>query len=518
MRYVVTADQMRALDRATIDEIGLPGVVLMENAGRAVADAVCDSLAAARPSALVEGVGADSSVAVVCGAGNNGGDGYVVARILRERGVHATAFLVADPEQVAGDAAIHLGVFEQIGGVAVSIAAPSALAEHRDAIESATVVVDAVFGTGLAREVEGHARAVIETINRSRGAVVAVDIPSGLCADTGRELGLAVRADLTVTIALHKIATASEPGFARCGDIEVAPIGIPVELAAAEGIVVGLVERSDLAPIPHPGLLDHKANRGHLLLVAGSPGKRGAARLAAMAALRSGAGLVTVAAPGIDSDVMPDPVMTAELDSAANGRLVALRSLAKGKRAIAIGPGMPTDDGARSTVLGALAELEVPLIIDADGLNHIGTDLEKVADSTAPVILTPHPGEAARLLGSTTADVQRDRIAGARELARRTRAVVVLKGARTLVCDGIAGDEFVTINPTGNPGLATAGSGDVLTGIIAALVGQGINLGEAARLGVYLHGVAGDVAARDLGALSVCASDLIAALPEALSF
>ncbi|HTM23532.1 MAG TPA: NAD(P)H-hydrate dehydratase, partial [Kofleriaceae bacterium] len=296
--------------------------------------------------------------------------------------------------------------------------------------------------------------------------------------------------------------------------VSVADIGIPRELAQAQGVRLALLEAADaaqLAPAPTP--LEHKNSRGHCLVVAGSPGKRGAARLTAWAALRAGAGLVTLATDDPDQP-LADPLMTAALVSgpAAADRLAAL---AGDKRALAIGPGMDTGPEGRALVLAALERLELPLVIDADGLNHLAGSLELVAAAAPPVVLTPHPGEAARLLGATTADIERDRVAAVRELAARSGAVVVLKGARTLVCDGIAGDGFVTINPTGNPALATAGSGDVLTGVIAGLCAQGLGPAEAARLGVYAHGAAADLLAADLGR-GTTATDLADAVPRAM--
>lgn len=509
MRYIVTAEQMRALDAATIDEIGLPGAVLMENAGRRVADVILADLGAHA---------VEAHVAVVCGGGNNGGDGYVIARVLRERGVSASVYIARDPAAISGDARTHLDVYEQVGGVAYEIANIESLGEHRDAIEGADVVVDAVFGTGLDRPVTGHLAAVIELINRATGVRIAVDIPSGLSADTGQVLGIAVVAHRTVTLAFHKIGTAVSPGFARCGHTIVAEIGIPRQLAQAHGVSTALLERDDVAPFL-TGLsdIDHKGTRGHALLVAGSPGKRGAARLAAWAALRTGAGLVTLAAPPGKTEIAaPDPVMTEYLDPDEDGAIARLVGLACDKRAVAIGPGMPTSEAGRALVFGALAELDVPLVLDADALNHVHTDVERVASARPPVVLTPHPGEAARLLGCTTAEVQADRVEVARLLADRARSVVVLKGARTVVCDGISNDGFVTVNTTGNPGLATAGSGDVLTGVITALIAQGTAPADAARLGVWLHGRAGDLAAAALGPRSVTASDVIDELPEAL--
>jgi NAD(P)H-hydrate epimerase len=308
-------------------------------------------------------------------------------------------------------------------------------------------------------------------------------------------------------MAFLKVGITVAPGFARAGEVTVAAIGIPRELAQTQGIRVGLLEPADVAAwVPRADPLEHKNRRGHCLVIGGSPGKRGAARLTAAAALRAGAGLVTLASDAVDQP-LPDPIMTAALDRPGD--------LARGKAAVAIGPGMATGPEGRGLVVAALAEVEAPLVIDADGLNHLAGHLDEVAAAGPPVVLTPHPGEAARLLGSTAAEIERDRIAAVRELASRSRAVVVLKGARTLVCDGIAGDGFVTVNPTGNPGLATAGSGDVLTGVIAGLCAQGVPPAEAARLGVWVHGAAADLLAAELGR-GMNASDIADAIARAV--
>ncbi|HTE53642.1 MAG TPA: NAD(P)H-hydrate dehydratase [Kofleriaceae bacterium] len=503
MLHVVTSAEMRAIDAATIEGIGLPGAVLMENAGRAVVAVVQEELA--------RGGGA---VAVVCGAGNNGGDGHVVARVLRQLGASVALYLAAPRSAVRGDALVHLAAYENTGGVVASIAEPGQLAEHRPAIEQAAVVVDALFGIGLARPIEGHLAAIIHCINRARGRIVAVDIPSGLSADSGEVLGAAVAAHRTVTMAFLKVGLAVAPGLARAGRVEVAEIGIPVELATAHGIHLARLEAADLVgTLPRAGLLDHKNRRGHALVVAGGPGKRGAARLTSMAALRAGAGLVTLAWEGREVPA-PDPIMTAELDADAADAVERLVALAGGKRAIAIGPGMPTGEGGKALVRAALQRIEVPMVLDADALNHVAGELDRVAGSRAPVIMTPHPGEAARLLGVSTAVIERDRVGAVRELAERSRAVVVLKGAGTLVCDGEATDGFVTINPTGGPALATAGSGDVLTGVVAGLLAQGLTPADAARTGVFVHGLAGEACAERLGASGATASDVLDAVPR----
>jgi len=494
MRPVVTTAEMRALDRATIDDVGLPAVTLMETAGRAVADAALRMLGSER-----------GHVAVVCGPGNNGGDGFVAARMLRDRGVDAVVYLAAPRDAVVGDARAHLGILERAGGIVRMLATPEQLAALDARVIDAALVIDALFGVGLARPIEGHLAEVV-TMMLMAERVLAVDIPSGVDADTGKTLGTAVIAERTVTMGALKIALVGAPGFARCGEIEVADIGIPAALIASTNVGVGVVEAGDIARcLPHPQALDHKGRRGHVLVVGGSPGMRGAGRLAASAVLRAGAGLCTLAAEGILE--APDSVMTRSL--AAGGKIAALIA---GKAAVVIGPGLGGTPSAAAWVAEVLAA-GVPAVLDADALNVLAANLGAIASAAGPIVITPHPGEAARLLGCTSAEIEADRITAVRGLAAKTRAVVVLKGARTLVCDGGSSDGLCSINPTGGPALATGGSGDVLAGTIAALLAQGLSAGDAARAGVFVHGAAGDALAQHHGDRGVVSSDL----PEAIA-
>ncbi len=497
MRPVVTAEAMRALDRATIDELGLPALTLMETAGRAVAEAALRMLAAAR-----------GHVMVVCGAGNNGGDGFVAARVLRDRGVDAVVYLAAARDAIRGDARAHLEILERAGGVVRMITTPHELAALDGLVIDAALVIDALFGTGLTRPIDGHLAEVV-TMMLMAARVLAVDIPSGLDADTGRELGAAVIAERTVTMAALKIALVSSPGFARCGEVEVVDIGIPPARIASAGVGIGVVEPSDVERwLPQAQWLDHKGRRGHVLIIGGSPGMRGAGRLAAVAALRAGAGLCTLAADG-EHDA-PDSVMTRALAAGA-----PLAGLLGGKAAIVIGPGLGNTKSSAARTLEVLAA-GVPAVLDADALNGLAGDCASIARAAGPIVLTPHPGEASRLLGITVAKIEADRIEAARMLAGKTRAVVVLKGARTIVCDGTSDDRQCSINPTGGPSLATGGSGDVLSGTIGALIAQGLSAVDAARAGVFVHGAAGDDLARRHGERGVLSSDLPEAIASAI--
>jgi NAD(P)H-hydrate epimerase len=491
---------MRALDRATIEDIGLPAVTLMETAGRAVAHVAME---------MLEGVD-HPHVAVVCGPGNNGGDGFVAARVLRDLGLDAVVYLAVARSSIRGDAATHLAILERAGGVVRMIDGPHELGELGDAIAGAELVVDALFGVGLARPIEGHLADVVSLVNHAQRRL-AVDIPSGVDADTGRVLGTCVDADTTVTMGALKIAHASAPGFAHCGAVDVADIGVPTGLVATQAVRAGLVEERDVASwLPRADLLDHKGRRGHVVIIGGMPGMRGAGRLCANGALRSGAGLVTLATAG--EVVADDSVMTRALPT-------NLGDLLAGKSAVVIGPGLGQSEPAAGWVGEVLAS-GIPAVLDADALNLIAGIVEAAEKAPGPLVLTPHPGEAARLLGTTAAEVEADRLAAARALASRAKAIVVLKGARTIVCDGTLGDDYCSINPTGGPALATGGSGDVLSGMIGALLAQGVPAPDAARAAVYVHGLAGERLAAEHGRRGVVSSDLplaIAGVIDAIS-
>jgi NAD(P)H-hydrate epimerase len=447
-------------------------------------------------------LGSKATVAVVCGPGNNGGDGFVIARVLRSHGVDAIAYVTVDRSKLKGDAKAHFDVLERSGGVIFSIATPAELEARRDAIAQSDLAVDALFGIGLDRPVAGHEAAVIAAINRAPQRL-AVDVPSGLHTDTGKTLGVAVEAHRTVTMAALKPVLVSSPGFAQCGDITVCDIGVPPALINATH--AGLVEQADVERwLPAISLLDHKGRRGHLVVVSGQPEMRGAGRLAADAGLRTGAGLVTLVGTG--AITAADSVMTKELRHPAE-----LAGFLEGKSAVVVGPGLGTGSMALAMVTQVLAT-GVPAVLDADALNLISETPTLLASAAGPIVITPHPGEAARLLDRTTQEIEADRLGAARALAAQTRAVVVLKGARTITCDGTLGDEYCAINSTGGPALATAGSGDVLSGAIGALIAQGCSPVDAARAAVYVHGLAGDELAKVHGVRGVVSSDLPAAL------
>jgi hydroxyethylthiazole kinase-like uncharacterized protein yjeF len=507
---VFSAEQMRAADRAACERFGIPSLLLMENAGRGVAELVLARAAARRR--------AGDNVAIVCGSGANGGDGFVAARHLAQRGVDVRVFLCAPRSRLEGDAAIALGALERVR--AVSIEDGSAWADEltwRSGFEGASVIVDAIFGIGLRDDVEGVPRAAIAAMNQSRAYKIAVDIPSGLDADTGRVHGVAFEADLTATMGARKLGLALD-ATAPVGVVEIVDLGVPLSAPPDAGPLCHWTDGPTLrADLPVKGATAHKGKAGHLLIVAGSAGKTGAALLAGRAALRAGVGLVTLASTAAGQTALDTKVveiMTARYtdgeDADPRTSAGALAALAVRMNAVAIGPGIPTGPSMRGVVRELASRLAVPMVIDADGLNLIGSDIVRVLSiAQAPRVLTPHPGEMSRLMSRPVEEIQANRVGAARQVAERTNAIVVLKGARTLVA---APDGTVFINPTACGALATAGSGDVLTGLIGAFLAQGVEPLAAARAAVFIHGAAGEAVAERMGS-GLAAGDL----PDAIA-
>jgi NAD(P)H-hydrate epimerase len=489
---------MRALDRWTIEH-GTPGPVLMERAGAGAARVLRERLRRRRGPALV-----------VAGRGNNGGDGFVVARHLRRARIPVEVWLAARPGEVRGDAAAMLAAWR--GAVNELTEAPHVEA-LRGRLARAAVVVDALFGTGLNAPVTGLAAAVIEAMNACGAPVVAIDVASGLSADTGLPLGTAVRATVTATFGFPKVGQVIHPGVEHTGLLAVVDIGIPPAAVAAVAPRTRVLEAEEVGLLLPPRPRDaHKGVFGHALVIAGSPGKTGAALLAAEAAVRAGAGLTTLAVPPelqVVCEGHVREVMTAALpdDTDGLGELLAVPS------AVVCGPGLGQGGRARALVAHVVRRCRMPLVLDADGLNLVArTHLLRARP--APTIVTPHPGEMARLLGTDAAHVQADRLGAARRLAGAEGVVAVLKGARTIVAtpDGAA-----AICPTGNPGMASGGTGDVLAGVIGALLAQGLAPVDAATLGAFAHGAAGDAVASRRGEVGLIARDIIAELPPTLA-
>ncbi len=510
---LVSAEEMRQLDAHTIHELGVDGDLLMESAGRAVTEEVLGALAE-------EGIGREGRVLVLCGSGNNGGDGLVVARQLHLLDIAVQVLVTRNPEELAGDAAANARRAEKLG---IRLEVVKEGSDTLAAIYSADVIVDAIFGTGLAREVQGTAAALIEQVNElaDEVCVVAVDLPSGLHADTGQRLGVAVQAARTVTIGSPKLGLALEPGRSLAGAVSVARIGIADEAA-------GCVPRARLWTPAYAGSVlparpreDHKGRFGHVLIAAGSEGKTGAAALAAGAAGRSGAGLVTLACPSGLNDVlevkctesMTSPLPQTETRSLAYAAEAPLLALAEGKSCIALGPGIGQEAETVALVQAVVPQIAQPLVIDADGLNALVGQLELVRVRSAATVLTPHPGEAARLLDMESAAINADRVGAARTLAERSGAIVLLKGAGSVIASP---DGEVIVNPTGGPALGSGGTGDVLTGVVAGFLAQDLPALEAAALAAWVHGQAGDRIAARQGDAGLQAEDLLGELPPTM--
>jgi NAD(P)H-hydrate epimerase len=511
MLAVFTADEMRAVDRRAIGELGIPGATLMENAGRGAAD--CIQAALADLGLPRRGV----RVAVVCGKGGNGGDGFVAARWLRRAGHRVEVFLLAAPEEVRGDAALKLRQLERGGMRARRVDDAATLARP---LAAAQLVVDAILGTGARGAPEALAAAAIERINASGRPVVALDVPSGLSADTGVATGPVVRAVLTPTFAGVKRGLVEGIGPTLAGRVVVVDIGVP-RADAERGVATFLLEAADVARhFPPRPREHHKGSYGHLLVVAGSVGKTGAAALAARGALRAGAGLVTVATaasaqPVIASlllEAMSQPLAETGAHTVALKARDVLGELAERRDAVTLGPGLGLDDETQALARSLVFECPRPMVVDADALTALAGHLDRLRGVPAARCLTPHPGEMARMLGASVADVQRDRVATVRQFATTWATPVVLKGATSAI--GLP-DGRVLLNPTGNPGMASGGTGDVLAGVLGAFLARGLDAAAALGAGVYLHGLAGDVAAGRVGEESLIAGDVIEALPEA---
>ncbi len=516
MKPLLTAAQMRRCDARAIEEARVPGLVLMENAGQGTFVEIASRL---------ETLGG-SKVVLVCGKGNNGGDGFVLGRHLCNAGAQVRAYLFGKKAQVKGDARANLDAFVGVGGDLVEDAGKApAMEELRADLWDCDVAADALLGTGLEKDVEGEFARAIALLNESPCIVVSLDIPSGICSDSGAVRGAAVEADLTCTYGAFKVGQWQYPGRERCGELVEIPISIPPPFYEAAGPNHFLLSAGDV----WPGLLSrppdaHKGHFGHLLVVAGSHGKSGAAVLSCLGAHRVGAGLVTLAVPrSLEAVAAPQSpeTMTALLDENSAGGISeksagAILDLLKDRSGLLLGPGIPTDPETGRSLQHVLERAQGPLVIDADGLNLLAkAALRPGGLSSKQVIVTPHPGEMARLLGKKAADVQAARIEMARAYATQEKVICVLKGAGTVVA---APDGAVYISPFGNPGLASGGTGDVLAGMIAGILAQeGPSPLEAACSGVILHGLSADrIAGRRGAEAGLLAGDVALEIPAVL--
>jgi len=510
---VVTADEMRRIDRMTIEDVGIPGHVLMERAGVAVAR-------------RIQEIFEKRKTIVLAGGGNNGGDGIVTARELFNHGWNVRVLMLIKEDRLSPDCLTQFRIAKK-AGVPV---------EFRSEITASdlhgSIVVDALLGTGLNKSIEGSMAKVIEVLNNSGVPVVSIDVPSGISSDTGQIMGIAVRADYTVTFGLPKRGHLLYPGAEYAGRLFIEDIGFLEESLNSRELKVELLEINRIRSlIPKRRRYSHKGDYGHVFIVAGSRGKTGAAIMAARACLRTGAGLVTIGVPESLVTVFESRVteeMTLPLPDTGNGSLsaragkVILDFLSTKGDVLCIGPGIGVSDDIERMVSDMIGSINVPVVIDADAINSIH-DLRVLRGCRSQVVMTPHPGEMARLISKTESPgkglkeiikaIEEDRINTALNFASDNGLFLVLKGVPTIIANP-EGDVF--INPTGNPGMATAGTGDVLTGMIGSLIGQGLNALNASILAVYIHGLAGDIAKERKGEQSLIASDIIEAIPEAI--
>jgi hydroxyethylthiazole kinase-like uncharacterized protein yjeF len=507
--YLVTASEMQVMDRQTIDAYGISSLVLMENAGRGATRMMMDLF----PETAGKRIG------IVAGKGNNGGDGFVMARYLYHWGAQPTVYLLGEASKVKGDAAVNLNLLAPLTVPVLELPDETAFNANMTSLTRQQFWIDAILGTGLTSDVQGYYRKVITFLNDTRQSIFSVDISSGLDSESGRPQGCCLQAAATATFGFPKIGQVVYPGVDFTGRLGVIDIGIPAHVREAVAPQQALITPAAVAAsiVPRPPDA-HKGTAGHLAVLAGSRGKSGAAAMTAMSAMKIGSGLVTLGTPRSLNPVLETlllEVMTVPLAEADGGVLAAagasqLDTLLAGKTALALGPGMGTADTTRQLLGNLLPMIDVPVVIDADGLNLLADHPEMLKAIEAPVIITPHPGEMARLTGVSVTDIQHDRIGSARELARRLTVYVVLKGARTVVAHP---DGTVFVNPTGNAGMASGGMGDVLTGIIGGLLAQGYAPDHAAQIGVFLHGAAADAVARDQGRIGYLATQVMEALP-----
>lgn len=500
---------MAAIDAYAINELGIPGIVLMENAALKVVEEAAKMLGGLRSRRIL----------LLAGKGNNGGDAFAAARHLRNKGSEVIIYITAKQEEVSGDAGTNLAIAGKTGIQIVELPACSDLSKFSEDISKADLIIDGILGTGFKGELSGLIKAVAGLVNSSPGRVLSIDIPSGVDGGTGRVEGLCIKAERTVTFCLPKVGLVLHPGCDYTGELIVADIGIPEEAIKKQNIKLFTIDSNMISSvIPERKADSNKGSYGRILVISGSTGMTGSGCLCAGAALRSGAGLVYLGVPAslapIYSSAILEPVIlpledygTGRVSKACMGKL--LEHLGR-MDAAAIGPGLSTGESVPEVIYSVIENTGVPLVIDADALNSIAVNINILKRLKATAVITPHPGEMARLLGTDIRKVQEDRLGAAVNFAAEWGVIVVLKGSRTIIAfpDGRA-----YINTGGNPGMATAGTGDVLTGIIAGLAGQGMSPEQAAVAGVYLHAAAGDAAALRKGMHGMVAGDLLEELP-----
>jgi len=511
---VVTAQEMKAIDQFTIKEIGIPGIVLMENAGRGAFNHI--------KSYFLDHI-RRGAIGVLCGKGNNGGDGLVIARYLYEEGYLVKVFLFGQKSEVKGEASANLKIAERLNLPIIECLDESQWLKAREYLIACNLIIDAMLGTGLKSEVRGLIRNAIDFLNNTfPGFVVAVDIPTGLSSDTGYPLGDAVKADLTITFGLPKIGQIVYPGADYVGILEIVDIGIPPRILA-DFSLNHLVTNEDVKHILRPRQKAiHKGQAGHVLVLAGSPGKTGAATLTCLGALRAGTGLVTLGIPKSLNPILEvklTEAMTLPLPETKDATFSpksweAIESSGLRYNVICLGPGMSTHSAVETLVKKVITADQTPLVIDADGLNILANNLDILRQKKGEVVITPHPGEMSRLTKVPTETVLKSKLDLTRELAQTYQLIVVLKMAHTLIATP---DGEIFINSTGNPAMASGGMGDILTGIIGGFIAQGYSAKEASILGVFLHGLAADLWLKNHSEAGLLASEVADYLPLARS-
>ncbi|UWV47216.1 NAD(P)H-hydrate dehydratase [Acetivibrio thermocellus] len=509
---VVTPVQMREIDSYTINKVGIPGIVLMENAAVRVTDEILKDY-----GSLV-----NKNIVLLAGKGNNGGDAFAIARHLCNKGANTVVFILAAKKDISGDARINLDILENMGVETVEVLEGNDLTDMEKRLERADLVVDGIFGTGLKGGVKGFRGNVIKLVNQKNKPVIAVDIPSGVDGETGEIEGECIKAYKTVTFGYPKFGHFLHPGCEFVGELVVADISIPDSVAQNFDIKSYVTDKETVSRlIPGRKADSNKGDYGRVLIITGSTGMTGAGCLAGTASLRSGTGLLYLGVPKTLSFIYEcnlTEAVTLPLEDENKGFLTKecipmLLEYMEKMDAVAIGPGLSTKEDVEDVVFSVVENCKVPMVIDADGLNLISRNLPVLKKARAPVVLTPHPGEMARLTGLSIGEIQKRRVGTAREFSEKWGVTTVLKGAKTVVASY---DGRVFINPTGNSGMSTGGTGDVLTGIIASFIGQGLDPVDAAVAGVYLHGLCGDRVANVKGEHGLVAGDLAEEIPYAI--
>jgi NAD(P)H-hydrate epimerase len=500
---------MRLIDKVTIEKFGIPGRVLMENAGREAVKIFEKTFEKSL----------NKKIAVAACSGNNGGDGFVIARYLFSYGYDITLFLFSDPKKIKGEAKDNFKLLQSLDMPIIIADTPKKFNNYKKIMDTADIWIDAMLGTGLKYRVKEHIKNIIEYINSLKKPIFAIDMPSGLNLDAGLPNGASIKADYTVAFGLAKTGQKLYPGAKYTGKLKVADIGIPPRVIKEASLKTRLITQDYIKSKFLQKEPDaHKGDCGHLFIIAGSEGKTGAAILTAKAASRSGAGLVTMAVPESVNRTIESCVteaMTCPLPETSKKIIKIeafniIKKFLKGKNCIAAGPGLGTENNVKKLIYKLIEEAEVPMVIDADALNAVSENPEILKKAKAPLILTPHPKEMARLIKKDVRHVCEKKIDTAKKFAEKYNVILILKGAGTVIA---MPDGSVFINSTGNQGMASGGTGDVLTGIIAGFVSQGYAPAISAIIGVYMHGAAGDAAADKKGFAGLIASDIIDALP-----